>query len=190
MGWHEDNRIARRVVLGLVMLLVSSACARDWDPDAAQALFAEAEVFRAAYVEEKSHEAIRAFAEAGEIWSYLGDESNAARVGERVGSTYEQLGMLRDSAAAYQEGLSRAVAVEDVLLQSTIRSGLGFVLAQLGEHAAARQQCSDALRLARQVEGVREEAKAHHCMGEAAYYDGDPEASIGSFRDLTESRKF
>ena len=148
-------------------------------------LYAEGERLRLKYEKGAGLQALANFRDARTAWSQRKDLRQAARASQRLGMTYAQLGLLRQSLRGYQAALSLAQASPDPLLESDIRSDVGLAqsLAADREEALdeAQQQCEAAIEIARRVGGVREEAKALNCLGEVAYHHGDRARALGFF---------
>lgn len=157
----------------LSALAAGSACRARPEP---ATLFAEAEALRSRYEQAASHAAIARYREAQAAWMRTGDRMSAARAGQRIGATYEQLGSLPTALLAYREALSVAAGSADPLLESYLRSDVGLTLSLAAEREAdlaeAQRQCETALALARPRGGPGAEAKALNCLGEVAYHRG------------------
>jgi CHAT domain-containing protein len=155
--------------------LAWSGCRSGPEP---QQLFAEAEALRLKYEKDASHEAIAKYGEVMNTWRRRGQTRDAARAGRQIGVTYAQLGSLHASLQSYQSALSLATASRDPMLESEIRSAVGFAEALVAESEAAfetaRRQCETALELARKSPAGRETGQALNCLGEVAYHRQRP----------------
>lgn len=177
----------QRVVLlslGLLAALAGgSACRSRPGPDE---LFAEAEALRSRYENEASRQAIAKYQEAQAVWKRRGDRSDAARAGQRIGATYEQLGSLHESLQAYLAALSLAEGSTDRLLESELHSDVGLTQSLAAERETSLEEalrhCQTALAMARQSGGTREEAKALNCLGEVDYHRGDLHRALDFYR--------
>ena len=173
------------VVAGASAALSGAGCPGPGPPP--ETLFAEAEALRLRYEKEASREAIAKFEAAQRAWKRAGDHRGAARAGQGIGLTYEQLGSLPASLKGYREALPHAQASGDRLLESEIRSDVGvsqaWVADREGQFEEARTECQAALDLARQLGGGRAEAKALNCLGEAAYYRLRPDEALAFYRE-------
>jgi CHAT domain-containing protein/tetratricopeptide (TPR) repeat protein len=167
----------RFVILGFTLLAAltgGSACRSRPEP---AKLFAEAEALRSRYEAEASRQAIARYGEAQAAWKRTGNKLGAARAGQRIGKTYEQLGSLHESLQAYVAALELAEGSTDGLLESDLRSDVGLAQSLVAEREGgleeALRQCQVALATARRWGGTREEAKALNCLGEVDYHRGD-----------------
>ena len=173
------------IALGVLATLAGgSGCRRNPEPEA---LFAEAEGLRLRYEKAASHQAIAKYREAKAAWARRGDTNRAARAGERIGTTYAELGAPRDALREYESALVLAQKSEDRRLESELRTGLGLAQSLVAEREGAfeeaRRQCTAALELARQSRAGREEARALNCLGEVAYDRQQPEQALALHRE-------
>ena len=149
-------------------------------------LYAEAEGLRLRYEEAAGREAIGKYRDAQTAWQRKGDKRNAARAGQRMGQTYQQLGSAPESLPPYQAALSLAEESADRLLESELRSEIGLAQSLAADREEvleeAQRQCRTALWIARQSSGAREEAKALNCLGEVEYHRGDLERALEFYR--------
>jgi CHAT domain-containing protein len=152
---------------------------------APEALFAEAEQQRARHRKAESEQAIAKYRNALAAWRRAGDKRRAARAAQRIGATFGDLGRLRESLAGYLEALPLAQGAAARALESEVLSDLGMTQALLADRDAlfdqAGERCEAALRIARQLGAVREEAKALSCSGDVAYYRQRPEEALESY---------
>jgi len=140
-------------------------------------LFAQAEALRLRYEEEASQQAIAIFQVAQAAWKRKGNSRDAARAGQRIGRTHEQLGAAQESLRAYLVALALAEESGEHLLESEIRSDVGLAQSLAAERDGdleeAERHCQRALTTAVQAGGARQEAKALSCLGEVRYHRGD-----------------
>ena len=119
-------------------------------------------------------------------WQRKADKSQAARAGQKIGATYEQLGEPRASLDYYVSALSLARQSGDRLLESELHSEVGVAqsLAGSGEGALdeASHHCGAGLALAKEFGGVRQEAKALNCLGEVDYHRGNLDLALNFYR--------
>ncbi|HSF18097.1 MAG TPA: CHAT domain-containing protein [Vicinamibacteria bacterium] len=153
------------------------------DPDA---LFAEAEQLRQYYEKEASHQAILKYREAQDAWIRAGGRVRAAKASQMLGETHEQLGLLQEALRDYLEAESLCRESCDPLLESAILSDVGLVQAKLADSDEtlnlALAQCQEALSLAREASGLREEAEALTCAGEVEYHRGNLHEALELYR--------
>ncbi len=176
---------------GVILILAAysgwSGCRSSPDP---RTLFAEADDLRRVYEAAASRQAIAKYQAALTVWERQGRSREAAETGLRIGATFEQLGSLNDSLRAYFRSLPHAQTSGDRLLESAIHSAVGFAqsLASSSEKDLdeALSHCDTGLALARQMQGVSEEAEALTCLGEVDYYRGNLQRAL-SFYERAES---
>jgi CHAT domain-containing protein len=176
---------------GVILILAAysgwSGCRSSPEP---RKLFAEADDLRRVYEAAASRQAIAKYQAALTVWERQGRSREAAETGLRIGATFEQLGSLNDSLRAYLRSLTHAQTSGDRLLESAIHSAVGFAqsLASSSEKDLddALSHCDTGLALARQMQGMSEEAEALTCLGEVAYYRGNLERAL-SFYERAES---
>jgi CHAT domain-containing protein len=166
----------------LVTLPGWSACRSSPEPET---LFAEAEQLRLRYEKAASQQAIAKYQAAMAAWKRTGNRRRAARAGQQMAVTHEQLGAWRDSLKSHVEALSLARDAGDGLLESEIRGDVGTVQAWVADSAdefeEARRQCQAALELARGLKAYNAEAKALDCLGEVAYWSQHLEQALESY---------
>jgi CHAT domain-containing protein len=167
----------------LTALAISGSCRSGVSPEVA---FAEAEDLQFRYEKETSRQAISKYQNALAAWRRQGNLRDAARAGQRIGKTYEQLGALHESLQSYLAALTLAQESGEPLLESGLRSDVGIAQCVAAERADVLQeaegQCNTALTLARASHGSREEAKALNCFGEVAYLRGDLDHALDFYR--------
>jgi len=170
-------------VASALTMLVVCGCRPNPVPER---LFAEAEDLRLRYEKDASREAIAKYRDAAAAWASRNDLANAAQAGQRIGTTYRQLGALPESLRAFEAALSQAQASGNPLLESDVRSDLGIAASLAASRAElfdeALRQCEVALDLARPPSGLPQQAKAHTCLGEVSYNRGDRGAALGFYR--------
>ncbi|HXW07458.1 MAG TPA: CHAT domain-containing protein [Vicinamibacterales bacterium] len=179
--------IARTTIVAGFLILTGcaglSGCGPGPQPET---LFAQGEELRRAYRKTASHRAIEAYGGALAAWERAGRPGEAARAAERIGATHEQLGSLDAALRAYQRALALAQESDDALLESEVRSALGFAQAMGGDSERALEdalsQCEAALTLARQSAGTSQEAKALNCHGEVEYHRGNLELALAFYQ--------
>jgi CHAT domain-containing protein/tetratricopeptide (TPR) repeat protein len=167
----------------LAALAGGSGCRPRPEPET---LFAEAEDLRLRYEKEASRQAIVKYRHAQAAWTRKGDKRDAARAGQRIGDTYQQLGSAHESQRAYLAALSLAEEAADRLLESEIRSDVGLSQSLAADREGALEealrQCQTALTGARQSGGARQEAMALNCLGEVDYHQGHLERALEFYR--------
>ena len=167
----------------LLAALATVGCRSAEPPDR---LFAEANALQSKYEKDASQRAILIYRSALAGWKRQGDLPHAAKAGQRIGETYEQLGSLHESLRAYLDALTLAQASGQRLLESELRSDVGVAqcLAADRENALqdAERQCRVAMDLARASDGKREEAKALNCFGEVDYLRGNLDRALDFYR--------
>ena len=167
----------------LTALAISGSCRSNARPEVA---FAEAENLQFRYEKDASQRAISKYRSAVAAWKRQGNLRDAARAGQRIGKTYEQLGSLHESLQSYLVALTLAQQSGQPLLESELHSDVGVAQCVAAERADALQeaegQCKTALTLARASQGSREEAKALNCFGEVDYLRGDLDRAIDFYR--------
>jgi len=138
------------------------------------------------YEKGASQQAIVKYRAALAAWQQKGDRRNAATAGQRVGTTYRQLGSLLESLNAYRAALSMASESADPILESEIGSDVGAAQAFAADSGQgleeAAQQCQRALRLAQQSGYKPGAAKAFNCLGEVSYFRQQLEQALEFFR--------
>lgn len=183
---RRPPRVAAGVRVRLLALLIAAGCSGCGSGQNPEALFAEAEDLRLAYEKDASHQALAKYRAALVAWTKTGRSREAARAGQGVGATYEQMGALEDSLRAYVDALRLSEMSADRLLESEIRSDLGVAQAAVADREdlleEARRQCGTAYELALQHDGVREQARALNCAGEVDYHRGDSQNALASYR--------
>jgi CHAT domain-containing protein len=177
------GRPVTAIALGLLAAVaLSNSCRLKAAPDQ---LFAEAEGLRRKYEKEASQQAIVKYREAVTGWTRLNNTRQATIASQKIGATFEQLGMLHESLESYRAALLLAEASSDRLLESEVHSDVGVarsLAAAPGEdEGEALHDCESALTTARQLHGVRQEAKALNCLGEVAYNEGERERALGFY---------
>jgi CHAT domain-containing protein/tetratricopeptide (TPR) repeat protein len=170
----------------LAALAVGGGCRFGPDPEER---FAEAEELRLRYEESASHAAIDGYEDALNAWKRQEDYRRAARAARGIGMTYGQLGLLADSARAFEEALGLAVESPDRILESKVRSALGVAQALVAEqdeaYDRARAHCKRALDLARHHDSEGAEARAEMCLGEVSYLHQRFEEALERYREAT-----
>ncbi len=160
-----------------------SACRSSPPPEE---LYREAEALRLTYEKAASEQAVEGFEAAALEWSRRKDPHGMARARERVGTTYAQLGLLRPSLRAYDAALDAARSSADPSLESEILSDRGIarslVAVRERDFDLARSDCESALSLARRAGAGRPEARAHLCLGESAYNQGERTRALDAYR--------
>ena len=167
----------------LTALATLGSCRSNVRPEVA---FAEAESLQFRYQKDASQRAIFKYRSALAAWKRQGNLRDAARAGQRIGKTYEQLGSLHESLQSYLAALTLAQQSGQPLLESELRSDVGVAQCVAAERAdvlqQAESQCNTALTLARASQGSREEAKALNCFGEVDYHRGDLDGALDFYR--------
>jgi CHAT domain-containing protein len=166
-----ERRLAQISVGALAALAAVAGCGSGPTPEA---LYAEAEQLRLRCERRASEEAVTRYQQAMSAWEEGGQHRDAARAGQGLGATYDQLGLLEDSVNVFQSALLLAQRSSDKVLESEIRSAAGTAQARTADGEAAfieaREQCQRALELARRSGSRRGEGSALSCLGEVAYY--------------------
>jgi CHAT domain-containing protein len=172
------------LAFGLCTVAVWSACssAPRADPEA---LFAEAEELRLAYEKGASERAIEKYRDARAAWIRDGERARAATASRMLGATHEQLGLLGEALSDYLEAASICRESCAPLIESAIHSNIGITQARLAHteetFGSAIQDCQRALSLARRAGGLREEARALTCAGEAEYHRGNLDQALALY---------
>ena len=160
-----------------------NGCRSNTDPEL---LFERGEELRRTYDKKARQEAITNYREALKIFERTAAHLKAAMAAQRIGETSEQLGLLKDSLRAYEQALTFARKASSPLVESEVRSALGFALATAGDNdrglIGAQSHCEIALSLARQSSGIRQEAAALKCLGEVNYHRGDLDVALSFYR--------
>jgi CHAT domain-containing protein/Tfp pilus assembly protein PilF len=174
--------LARISVGAFAALAVIARCGSGPTPES---LFTEAEHLRFRCERRASEEAITRYQQAMSAWEKGGQHRDAARAGQGLGATYDQLGLLDDSLGAFQSALLLAQRSSDKVLESEIASAVGTARARTADgeaaFAEAREECQRALKLARRSGSKGGEASALSCLGEVAYYQFRPEEALGHY---------
>ena len=138
------------------------------------------------YEKAASEQAVERFEAAALAWGRRNDRQGTARARQRAGATYAQLGLLLPSLRAYDAALEAARLSADPSLESEILSDTGIarslVAVRERDFELARSACQSALSLARRAGAGRPEARAHFCLGEAAYNQGEREGALDAYR--------
>jgi len=170
-------------VWALLVLTGWSACRSSPPPEE---LYREAESLRVRYEKAASEQAVERFEAAGLEWGRRNDRQGTARARQRAGATYAQLGLLLPSLRAYDAALEAARSSADPSLESEILSDTGIarslVAVRERDFELAQSACESALSLARRARGGRAEARAHRCLGEAAYNQGERDRALDAYR--------
>ena len=173
------RRSAQMAIAVSLVILGWSACRSSPNPGS---LFSDAEALRTKYEKEASRQAIGKYRQAIAEWERQGFREDAARAWQRLGRTYEQLGSLSESLAAYEAALALVRESSPGHFKSEILSDVGVARALAAADASvlnnAREECTSAEALARQGGHNRELAKALNCLGEVAYFDQDYERAL------------
>ena len=176
----------RRCVLAVWVLLALagwSACRYGPPPEE---LYREAEGLRLKFEKAASERAVERFEAAALEWSRRHDPHGTARARQRAGATYTQLGLLLPSLRAYEAALDAARSSADPSLESDILSAIGtvrsLVAVQERDFTLAQSACESALSLARRTGGGPLEARAHLCLGESAYNQGQRDRALDAYR--------
>ena len=165
--------------VSVLVLAAFAACCSRPDPERS---FAEAEHLRLEDEKEASQQAIAKYRDALAGWKRQGNTRDAVRASQRIGATYEQLGMLGESRQRYLEALSLSTEASDRLLESEMRSEVGVAHVRLGDFDSALPECRTALELAERGRGDREAALALTCFAEVDYYRGDSKTALAMYR--------
>jgi CHAT domain-containing protein/tetratricopeptide (TPR) repeat protein len=157
---------------GLLAAVAVSGC---YSAPTPEGLLGAAEALRLQYDPRATQEAIAKYRSLQLAWRDS-DKRAAARAGQGLGAAFEQLGALGQSLQAYSEGLVIAEASGDLLLASELHSDVGTAQAQVADRTALLDQaeghCRTAWDTARRMGGIRQEAKAFHCLGDVMYSQG------------------
>ena len=166
------TRIALELSAAALAVVAAGGCR---SVPTAERLFAEAETLRLHYEKSATQKAIVKYHEAQSAWRAT-DKRAAARAGQGLGTALEQLGSLDDSLRAYTEALALATESGDRLLESELHSDVGTAQALAAERSEllneAERQCHTALDMARNMGGLRQEARALNCLGDVMYRQG------------------
>jgi CHAT domain-containing protein/Tfp pilus assembly protein PilF len=174
------NKRPRLLAIGILVALAhGSGCRASPSPEQA---FAEAEGLRLKYERGASQQAIAKYQVALVGWTRQGNNRDAAKAGQHLAGTYEQLGALKESMQRYVQALALTKTIRDPLLESDVRSDVGMAHARLGEFDQALSHCREALNLADRARGVRETAQALNCLGEVDYHRGNSQGALVYYR--------
>jgi CHAT domain-containing protein/tetratricopeptide (TPR) repeat protein len=163
-----------RVAAGAILTAVGlAACGTDGSSPQARV---EADALRLQYEKRATEQAVALYRTLVGGRATVGAR-DAALAGHGLGAALEQLGLLDESLAAYQEALRQAVRSADRALESRLHGAVGVAMALTGGRAesldAAWQHCQTGLAVAQRIGAAREEAAAFNCLGEVSYSRGD-----------------
>ncbi len=151
-------------------------------------LAAQARVHRdlgwARYRQGAPNEALAYFQHALDLHTQLGDRPGRARAHYDIAAAAEQLGLLSEALRHAQQSLVLVQAEgSDPAGLSRALNGVGWLYAQLGDHAQALRCCERALGLIRGLGDPLNEAATLDSVGFALYHLGRHHEAIGFLRE-------